>query len=176
MWPQGRPLFLHCLPRACLEIRKGAVFVPKSVWLGETREHTPRGSATGEQQRRTGLGAKTFRRRPLGYGGTSQAAALLPLGFVVAVVTARYRDAPTTPPRPRPKSPIAAPLPIFKQALSLGLGINLSGGNCCLCRFHIGAISPYILVDRPQIEAEAHGRPPRKASDMKSTRRGREHF
>ena len=101
---------------ACLKIRKDAVFVPKPVWLGQTREHTPRGSATGEQQRQTGLGAKTFRRRPLGYGGTSRATALLPLGFVVAAVIARHGDAPTAPPRPRPKSPVAAPFPILRQA------------------------------------------------------------
>ncbi len=44
--------------KSCLKIRKDAVFVPKPVWLGETREHTPRGSATGQQQRQTGLGAK----------------------------------------------------------------------------------------------------------------------
>ena len=65
-----------------------------------------------------GLGryVRVFRRHPLGYGGTSQATVLLPLGFVVAVVTARYGDAPTAPPRPRPKSPVAAPFPILKQA------------------------------------------------------------
>ncbi len=94
--------------RAFLEIQKDAVFVPTRVWLGATREHTPRGSATDEQQRQAELGAKTLR-----------ATALLPLGFVVAVVTARHGDAPTVPPRPRPKSPVAAPFPIIRQALSV---------------------------------------------------------
>ena len=99
--------------------------MPKPVWLGETREHTPRGSATWGQQRQTGLGAKTFRRRPLGYGGTSRATGLLPLGFVVAVVTAPHGDAPTTPPRKRLKSPVAGPFPILRQALKAGPGLSL---------------------------------------------------
>ncbi len=100
--------------------------MPKSVWLGATMEHTPRGYATGEQQRQTGLGAKTFRRRPLGYGGTSRATVLLPLGFVVAVVKARHGDAPTSPPRPRPKSQDAAPFPILRPDLS-GFGFRGAG-------------------------------------------------
>ena len=94
-----------CL-RACPKIRKDAVFVPKPVWRGETREHTPRGSATGEQQRQTGLGTNTLR-----------AAAFLPLGFVVAVFTDRHGDAPTAPPRPRSNFPVAAPFPILRQTL-----------------------------------------------------------
>ena len=99
-------VFIDIGLRACLIIWKDAVFVPKPVWLGATRENSPRGSATGEQQRQTGLGAKTLR-----------VTALLPWSFVVAFVTARYGDAPTAPPRPRPKSPAAAPFPIFRQAL-----------------------------------------------------------
>ncbi len=46
--------------------------MPKPVWPGATMEHTHLGSVTGEQQRQTGLGAKTLR-----------ATALLPWGFVV---------------------------------------------------------------------------------------------
>ena len=37
-------------------------------------------------------------------------------------------------------------------------------GLCCRRRY-----SPLIPVDKPQIEAEAHGGSPRKASDLKST-------
>jgi hypothetical protein len=43
---------------------------------------------------------------------------ILLLGFVVAGVTARFGDAPPAPPRPKAKSPAAAPLPIFRQSLS----------------------------------------------------------
>ena len=84
---------------------EGCFFVPKPVWPGATREHTQRGSATEEQQRQTGLDARTLR-----------VAALLHLGLVVAAVTARYGDAPTAPPRSRPESPVAAPFPLFQQA------------------------------------------------------------
>ncbi len=104
---------------ACLKIRTNAVSVPKPVRPGTTREHGPSGCAAEEQQCETGLGAKTFRRRPLGYGGTSRAAALLPLGFVLDVVTARHGHAPTAPPRPRPESPAAAPFPLFRQLSAL---------------------------------------------------------
>jgi len=48
------------------------------------------------------------------------AAGLLALDFVVADVTARYGDAPSAPPRPKPKSPAAASLTIFREALSKG--------------------------------------------------------
>ena len=96
---------VHKFLIACLEIRKDAVFVPKPVWRGATRENTPRGSATEEQQRKTGLGTKTPR-----------AKALFPLNFVVAVVTARHGDAPTAPLRPRPKSTVATPFRILRQA------------------------------------------------------------
>jgi hypothetical protein len=76
---------------------------------------------TDEQRRQPALATKTLR-----------AAGLLTLGFVVAGVTARYGDAPPVPPRPKPKSPAAAPLPIFRQALkwinaaALGLLLLLS--------------------------------------------------
>ena len=62
--------------------------MPKPVWPGATSEHTPRGSATGEQQRQTVLGAQTLR-----------ATSLLPLGFVAAIVTTRYVDAPKVSPQ-----------------------------------------------------------------------------
>ncbi len=70
-----------------------------------------------EQRHPTGLGGKIFRRRPLGYGGTSRATALLPLGRVVAVVTARCGDCRSAPPCPRPKFLVAAPFPILKRSL-----------------------------------------------------------
>ena len=81
---------------------------------------------------------------------TLWAAALLDWGFVVANVTARYGDAPSAPPRPNPKSPAAAPLTIFSQALTnnasalvsrspvrltwseTGAGVGLES----LCEFH----------------------------------------
>ncbi len=66
----------------------------------------------------TGLGAKTLR-----------AAALLPSDFVVAVVTARYGDAPTAPPRSRPKSPAGAPFPLFRQAPSVLMENGRCGGH-----------------------------------------------
>jgi len=49
---------------------------------------------------------------------TLRAACLLALDFVVADVTARCGEVPSAPPRPKPKSPAAAPFPVFKQALS----------------------------------------------------------
>jgi len=45
------------------------------------------------------------------------AAGLLAVGCVGSVVTARYGDAPSSPPCPPPKSLAAAPLAIFGQAL-----------------------------------------------------------
>lgn len=52
----------------------------------------------------------------LEYGGAVyHVLALLTLGFVVAVVIARYGGAPATPPRSRPKSPVAEPFPIFRH-------------------------------------------------------------
>ena len=92
--------------------------MPKPVRLGETREHTPRGSATGDQHRQTGLGAKTLR-----------ATALLPLGFVVAVFTARHGDTPKPPSRPKPKFPSRSTLPNFKT------------GSSCLCPLDWGRFS-----------------------------------
>ena len=54
---------------------------------------------------------------PSGIGISGATAGLLPLGFVVTGVTARCGDAPPVPPRPKPKSQAAAPLPIFRRAL-----------------------------------------------------------
>ena len=92
--------------RDCLKNRRRPVFAPQPVWLGATREHTPSGSVTGEQQRQTGLGAKTLR-----------AAALLPVGFVGSFLTAPYGDARNSPPRPQPKSLAAGHLRFFRQSL-----------------------------------------------------------
>jgi hypothetical protein len=61
-------------------------------------EHPFRGAATEEQRSQTAFYAKTLR-----------AACLWAGGFVVAAVTARFGDAPATPPRPQPKSIAAAP-------------------------------------------------------------------
>jgi transposase len=105
--PQWLRLYLKCSSavRACLKKGRRPVFVPKPVWLGATREHTRPGSVTEEQQRPTGLGAKTLR-----------AAVLLSVGFVGSVLTARSGDARTSPPRPPPKSPAAGHLPFFRPA------------------------------------------------------------
>ena len=62
-----------------------------------------------------GLRLRTQRRQPAVAAKTLRAAGLLLLGFVVAGVTARCGDAPPAPPRPKPKSPAAAPLPILRQ-------------------------------------------------------------
>ncbi len=92
--------------RACLKIRRGAVFAARAGWQGATKENTPGGSSAEEQRRRPALAAKTLR-----------AARLLPLGYVVTGGTARSGDASPAPPRPKPKSLAAAPFPIFRQAL-----------------------------------------------------------
>jgi len=92
--------------RACLKTGSGAVFVAKAGSRGATKENTPRGSSTEEQRSETALAAKTLR-----------AACLLALDFVVADVTARCGEVPSAPPRPKPKSPAAAPFPVCKQAL-----------------------------------------------------------
>src|SRR5436190_15010399 len=64
-------------PRACLKIRKGAVFGPQAGWRGATKENIPGGSSTEEQRSQRACGAKTLR-----------AAGLLPVGFVGSVLTA----------------------------------------------------------------------------------------
>src|SRR5215216_2316851 len=92
--------------RACLKIRKGAVFAPQAGWRGTTKENILHGSLTEEQRSQPACGAKTLR-----------AAGLLSVGFVGSVLTARCGDARTSPPRPQPKSLAAAPFPIFRQAL-----------------------------------------------------------
>jgi len=51
-------------------------------------------------------------------GENLQTAGLLAVGGVGSVVTARCGDAPTSPPGPWAKSLAAAPLGIFRQALS----------------------------------------------------------
>src|SRR5436190_18839417 len=96
--------------RACLKIRKGAVFAPEAGWRGATKENIPRGSSTEEQRSQPACGAITLR-----------AAGLLPVGFVGSVLTARCGDARTSPPRPQSKSLAAAPFPIFSQTLTLDL-------------------------------------------------------
>ena len=69
--------------RACLKIRRSAVFVSKAGWQGATRENTPSGSSTEEQRCQPALSAKTLR-----------ASGLLAWDCVVASVTARCGDAP----------------------------------------------------------------------------------
>jgi len=76
-------------------------------WRGATKENTLHASSTEEQRSQPAIITKTLR-----------AAWLLVWGFVVTGVTARCGDAPPVPPRPKPKSPAAAPIEIFRQALS----------------------------------------------------------
>ena len=102
---------------AGLKIRRGAVFGAKAGWQGATKENTLHGSLTEEQRRQPAFAAKTLP-PSLRLRRTSRAAGLLLLGFVGARVTARCGDAPPAPPNPKSKSLAAAPLPIFRQALS----------------------------------------------------------
>src|SRR6185503_4778886 len=95
--------------RACLKIRLDAVFGEKAGWRGATKENIPGVSSTEEQRSQTAFSAKTLR-----------AAVLLPVDCVGLAVTARCGDAPASPPCPQPKSPAAAPSPIFRQALMRG--------------------------------------------------------
>jgi len=85
----------------------GAVFAEKAVWLGATKENIPCGSSTEEQRCQTAFSAKILR-----------AAGLLSVACVGSVVTARFGDAPPSPPWPQPKSLAEAPLVVLKQALS----------------------------------------------------------
>src|SRR5215472_5604141 len=102
------------LLRACLKILKGVVFVEKAGWQGATKENIPGGSSTEEPnvglaiRSQTAFSAKTLR-----------AAGLLSVACVGSAVTARYGDAPASPPRPRPKSLAAARFRIFRQALTV---------------------------------------------------------
>src|SRR5882724_5354319 len=114
--------------RACFKTTRGAIFGEKAGWQGATQEtalrgsappcfgklnrraweaHTPGGSSTEEQRRQPAFSPKTLR-----------AAGLLAVAGVGPVVTARCGAAPTSPPWPQPKSPVAAPLVVLKQALS----------------------------------------------------------
>src|SRR6185312_7519606 len=113
--------------RACRKIRLDAVFGEKAGWRGATKEtamrdsaltqfeqltgraweaHIPGVSSTEKQRSQTAFSAKTLR-----------AAVLLPVDCVGLAVTAHCGDAPASPPCPQPKSPAAAPSPIFRQAL-----------------------------------------------------------
>jgi hypothetical protein len=93
--------------RAYLKTTRGAVFAEKAGWRGATKENIPRGSSTEEQRSRAAFSTKTLR-----------AAGLLSVAGVGSVVTARYRDAPPSPPMPQKKSLAASPLVVFKQALN----------------------------------------------------------
>ncbi len=96
---------------ACLEIPEGDVFEGKAGWRGATKENIPRGSSTEEQRSQTAFPSKTLR-----------AAGRVPVAGVGSVVTARCGDAiarveTPSPPWPQPKSLVAAPRAIFRQAL-----------------------------------------------------------
>src|SRR5260370_23732328 len=93
--------------RACLETTRGAVFGEKAGWRDATKENIPGGSSTEEQRSQLAFSAKTLR-----------AAGLLSVACVSSSVTARCGDAPASPPWPQSKSFAAAPLVVFKQALT----------------------------------------------------------
>ena len=98
--------WLGTAPRACMKTTSGAVVEQKAVWRDATKENIPCGSLTEEQRSQTAFCSTTLR-----------AAGLLAVGGVGSVVTARFGDAPPSPPCPQPKSFAAAPLVVFKQAL-----------------------------------------------------------
>jgi hypothetical protein len=82
------------------------LFPSKELMARRDRENTLHGFSTKEQRSQAAVGSQTLR-----------AAGLLAVGCVGSVVTARYGDAPSSPPCPPPKSLAAAPLAIFGQAL-----------------------------------------------------------
>ena len=93
--------------RACLKIPRGAVFVQRVGWQGVTKENTPCGSLAEEQRSQTALCAKTLR-----------VAGLLSWSGVGLIGTARFGDAPPSPPCSKPKFLATALVAIFRQALS----------------------------------------------------------
>jgi hypothetical protein len=95
---------------ACLKTPRGPVFEERARWRGGTREHVPSGPVSEEQRSQRALSSKTLR-----------ATGLLPVAGVGSSVTAPSRDAPAAPPGPPPKSLLAGPLGVFKQALKTGL-------------------------------------------------------
>src|SRR5260221_6367959 len=95
--------------RACLKILCSPVFGEKAAWRGATRENIPRGSSAEEQRSQAAFSEKTLR-----------AAGLLSVACVGSIVTARFGDAPPSPPWPQPKPLAAGPHAIFRQALNGG--------------------------------------------------------
>ena len=77
-------------------------------WQGVTKENTPCGSLAEEQRSQTALCAKTLR-----------VAGLLSWSGVGLIGTARFGDAPPSPPCSKPKFLAAAPVAIFGPALSV---------------------------------------------------------
>ena len=92
---------------ACLKIPRDAVFAQRAGWRGATKENTPCGSSTEEQRSQTALCAKTLR-----------VAGHLSWSGVGLIGTARFGDASSSPPWPKPKFFVTAPLAIFRQALN----------------------------------------------------------
>ena len=104
--------------RACFKIPWGPVFAEKAEWRGATREHTQDGSVTEEQRSQAAFSAKTLR-----------AAVLLAVARVGSPVTARFGDAPASPPWPQPKSLAAGPHAILKQALKPAAHLSPIGAS-----------------------------------------------
>ena len=153
--------------RACLKIPRGAVFAQKAGWRGVTKEtavrdsaplsfgnltrraweaHTPRGSSTEEQRSQTAFCARTLR-----------AVGLLALAGVSSVVTAGCGDAPPSPPWPKPKSPAAAPLAIFREALSPTGGLMMLFAVRLLIMFWRCRLRNRKLVETQRVGGRARG-------------------
>ena len=98
-------------------------------------------------------------RRPLAQQ-PQRAAGLLGVGGVGSVVTARFGDAPPSPPCPHPKSLAAAPLLVCNQALKLAQ-VALSYGaddlHGTILEEHIfhmaGATSPQLQTEMEMVKA-----------------------
>src|SRR4051794_23758348 len=100
--------------RAYFKTTRGAVFGEKAEWSrmrDATKENIPGGSSTEEQRRQAAFSPKTLR-----------ATGLLSGAGVGWALTARFGDARASPPWPQPKSLVAAPLVVLKQALSCLVG------------------------------------------------------
>jgi hypothetical protein len=93
--------------RACLKIRKGAVFSPQAGWRGATKENIPCGSSTEEQRSQPACGAKTLR-----------AAGLLTVGFVGSAPYSPLRGCSDLAASPTVKIPRRSALPNFQTGSS----------------------------------------------------------
>ena len=130
-----------------MKITSGPVFVQLAGWRGATKENTPSGSSTEEQRSQAANCAKTLP-PSLKLRRTGRAAGLLSVACVGSFLTARFGNARNSPPWPRPKSPAAGPLVIFKQALRYHVASRRHRG-VCLCNGSLGNASIHPLFNEP---------------------------